>query len=195
MSGDRILVHPHGVYDFYLNFVSRSQKKDNYILFFGALRINKGLDLLLEAFDQIKDKIPDWKVIIAGRGDIAKFNYIKKNNSRVDIINRYIDDAEAAELFSNAGIVVLPYRHGSQSGILALAAAFYSPVVVTKVGNIPEIINNRKHALLIRPKDTEQLADALREIINNDDLRSMLGYNLGELGDLIGLGKKLQQKH
>ena len=194
VNKDLILVHPHGVYDFYLDFASRSQDKENYILFFGELRINKGLSLLLEAFDQIKDEIPGWKVVIAGQGDISKLDYIEKNKNRVDIIDRYIDDAETAELFSKAGVVVLPYRHGSQSGVLALAAAFYSPVVVTEFGNIPEIINNRKHALLIKTENIEQLADALREIIKNDDLRSMLGYNLGELGRLDWAWEKIATK-
>ena len=194
VSRDRILVHPHGVYDFYLNFASRSQEKRKYILFFGALRINKGPDLLLAAFDQIKNQVPGWKIVIAGHGDISKINFNQNNKNRVIILNRYIDDAEAASLFSKAGVVALPYRHGSQSGVLSLAAAFYSPVVVTKVGNIPEILKDREHALIIRPGDIAQLADALLEIIKNDSLRSALGSNLGELGRLDWAWKRIAKK-
>lgn len=74
----------------------------------------------------------------------------------------------------------MPYRHGTQSAVLALAAAFACPVLATRVGNIPEMLVNKQHALLVDPEDIHALANGLLEIATNDELRADLGDNLAE---------------
>lgn len=181
ISEETILVHPHGVYDFYCNFAQPSSNKEKYILFFGELRVNKGLDLFLEAFEKVKDQIPEWRVMIAGRGRLANNKSLEKVADRIKLHNRYITDAEAADLFSKAGMTILPYRHGSQSGVLALAAAFACPVLATRVGNIPEMLVDKKHALLVEPENVVELANGLVGIATDDSLRALLGDNLDKL--------------
>lgn len=196
----RVLVHPHGVYDYYLKYAEPSKAREKYILFFGALRHNKGPDLLLKAFSAIQDRIPDWRIIFAGRAPLEKKRFpffllnsgsaakqqnicelllsSSKVSDRVEFRNRFIDDREASTLFSKAGVVVLPYRHGSQSGVLALAAAFGCPVVATKVGNIPEVLVDGQHALLVEPEDVAALSEALATMLVNKEQRETLGGNL-----------------
>jgi glycosyltransferase involved in cell wall biosynthesis len=191
---ERVLVHPHGVYDFYANYAQASSDKEKFILFFGRLRANKGADLFLEAFDKVKDQIPGWRVVVAGRGSFANSKLYEKNRHRITFHNHYVSDAEAADLFSKAGITVLPYRHGSQSGVLALAAAFACPVLATSVGNIPEILTDRQHALLVEPGNIGALANGLVEIATNDKLRITLGNNLGILAHSEWSWKEIAEK-
>ena len=177
----KILVHPHGVYNYYCNYCVPSRNRKKNLLFFGALRKNKGVDLFLEAFVRVKDEIPDWNVVVAGLGSLEQNVFFEANQERITSYNRYITDAEAAYFFASAGVVVLPYRHGSQSGVLALAAAFDCPVLATRVGNIPEMLRSRRDALLVEPSSVEALAGGVLEITKNDQLRMTLGENLGKL--------------
>lgn len=176
----RILIHPHGIYDYYCRYAMPSDNREKYILFFGKPRVNKGLDILLEAIDRINDRIPDWKIIMAGSGydNHIQNTPLLKNSDRFIVHNRYIPDAEAADLFARSGMIVLPYRHGSQSGVLAMAAAFSCPVLATRVGNIPEILTDNIHALLFEPENTEELSRKLVDLATNKGLRTRLGKNL-----------------
>jgi glycosyltransferase involved in cell wall biosynthesis len=203
VNEEQVLVHPHGVYDYYLKYAEPSKEREKYILFFGALRFNKGADLLLEAFSAIQDRIPGWRIIFAGRAPLEKkiypfflsnsrsaakqkliskllFSYSQVSD-RIEFRNRFISDREAGSLFSKAGVVVLPYRHGSQSGVLALAAAFGCPVLATKVGNIPELLIDGRHAQLVEPDNVMALSEALVTILANKDQRESLGENLNRL--------------
>lgn len=223
VAEERVLVHPHGVYDYYLNYAEPNKVREKYILFFGALRYNKGPDLLLKAFSAIQDSIPDWRIIFAGRAPLEKkfFPFFLSNlrsatkqkkicelllsysqvSCRFEFRNRFISDREAGTLFTKAGVTVLPYRHGSQSGVLALAAAFGCPVLATKVGNIPEVLIDGKHALLVEPEDVTALSEALVTIIGNKEQREALGKNLNRLavndwawGKIAGMTIKFYQK-
>jgi glycosyltransferase involved in cell wall biosynthesis len=177
-----ILVHPHGVLDYYCRFASSNIQREKYILFFGEPRINKGFDILLRVFESIKDEMDDWKIVVAGKGQIPKDmnDLIKHLGNRIDYQNQYITDAEVGVLFSQAGIVALPYRHGSQSGVLAIAAAFGCPVLATPVGNMAEIMENGKHALFVEPDNEKALAEGLLRLAGDEKLRVRLGKNLGE---------------
>jgi glycosyltransferase involved in cell wall biosynthesis len=180
---DRILVHPLGVHDYYCRFASSNTQREKYILFFGEPRINKGFDILLRAFDSIKDKLDGWNLFVAGKGrttnamDIS----IARLGDRVNYQNRYITDVEVANLFLRAGIVALPYRHGSQSGVLGIAAAFGCPVLATPVGNMSEIMEHGKHVFFVQPENDQAVADGLLSMARDAELRLNLGKNLKEL--------------
>lgn len=183
VNKENILIHPLGIYEYYCRYATPPSKRENSILFFGKPRVNKGLDILLEAFERVADQIPDWKIIMAGPGYEGHLqnSLLLKKNDRYIVHNRYISDAGASDLFSKSGIVVLPYRHGSQSAILAMAAAFSCPVLATRVGNIPEILTDNIHALLVEPENTEELSCKLLELATNEALRARLGKNLHTL--------------
>lgn len=104
----------------------------NYILFFGLIRPYKGLDLLLEAMKQHKDK----QLLIVGECYENEGKYLSLINSlklekQVQYINRFVTLEEAAYYFSVADALVLPYKTATQSGVVALAYHFETPMVVT----------------------------------------------------------------
>jgi glycosyltransferase involved in cell wall biosynthesis len=181
---DRTLVHPLGIHDYYCRFASADAQREKYILFFGEPRINKGFDLLVNAFSTILDRLDDWNIVLAGKGSIGRewSASIHQLGERCIYLNRHIPDAEVAGLFSRAGIVALPYRHGSQSAVLGIAAAFGCAVLATPVGNMAEIMEDRKHALFVEPDDEQALAEGLLRLTGDEGLRVRLGENLEGLG-------------
>ena len=180
IKNENILVHPHGVFDYYKKFIkNHPQKRDKTILFFGELRRNKGLNILTSAFYKIKDKRKDWRIVVAGRYiKKIKIPFIKELGEQFEWIDKFIKDKQVASLFSKAGIVVLPYLHGSASGVLCIASAFGCSVISSRFGNINEILTHNTNALLIKPGDSDSLASALLNLTEDGELRDRLGKNL-----------------
>ncbi len=73
--------------------------------------------------------------------------------ARVGAIHRfaYIPFEDVPRYFAAADVLVLPYRHVSQSGVLFLALALGLPVVATRVGALPEVVRDGESALLVAP--------------------------------------------
>lgn len=176
ISPDKIAVIPHGDYSFFLKFEESDIKENNSILFFGRIKPYKGIKYLIEAEKIISKNASDYKLIIAGDGDITPYN-IDKNNPRLSIINRYINDSEVAILFKQSIMVVLPYLDASQSGIIPIAYAFKKPVVATNVGSISEIVEDNVTGFIVPPGDANSLAGAILKLLNNDELRKNMGEN------------------
>ena len=185
LSPDRVLVHHHGVDTYYSSFPTKKTLREKTILFFGNLRINKGADILLRAFYLIRDQISDWKIIIAGggKGLEGKEDLIEQLDGQLIFLNHFIDDNAVGDLFSRSGIVALPYRHGSQSGVLAIAGAFGCPVLATTVGNMPEIMQDGKHVLFAEPDNIESFAKKLLVLAQDSELRVKIGEGLRTLAN------------
>lgn len=177
IDDNKVSVIPHGDYSFFTEYGKKNIKEDNSILFFGRIEDYKGLEYLLKAIPLIKKRVDNFNVIIAGRGNLDKYNHLIKELSNIEIINEYIEDDQVAELFQRASVVVLPYIEGSQSGIIPIAYSFHKPVVVTDVGSISEVVDDGITGFIIPPKDSESLAKTVSTILNNSDLRKQMGEN------------------
>lgn len=174
---DKIIVIPHGDYSFFTEFRNGSAQENDIILFFGRIRKYKGLNYLIDAQSIISNHFPTTNLIIAGEGDISEFADRIINNKNIIIINRYISDTEVADLFLKSKVVVLPYIEGSQSGVISIAYAFEKPVVVTKVGSIPEVVIDGVTGYIVPPKDPVSLAERILRLLRDDNLRKQMGRN------------------
>jgi glycosyltransferase involved in cell wall biosynthesis len=135
------------------------------LVFFGAVRPYKGLDLVLEALSLV-DPALDTRLIVAGRFWEGRDGYDRLIarlgvSGRVDIRDRYVSNEEAALLFTAADGAVLPYRSATQSGVAQLAFAYGTPVVATRVGGLPAAIEDGRTGLLCPPDDPSALARAI----------------------------------
>jgi glycosyltransferase involved in cell wall biosynthesis len=148
------------------------------ILFFGRIWPYKGLEYLIRAEPLIRERVPDARIVIAGRGeDLARYRAMMANPDHFEVRNEYISDQDLVELFKRAAVVVLPHVEASISGVVAVAYTFGKPIVATAVGILPEMVEDRHTGLVVPPRDERALADAIAELLQDDQLRRRLGAN------------------
>ncbi|MCS7109742.1 MAG: glycosyltransferase family 4 protein, partial [Candidatus Micrarchaeota archaeon] len=99
-----------------------------------------------------------------------------KDPTKFEVYNRFVPDDVVPRLFKQAKVVVLPYtRHKGHSGVLNIARAFGRPVVVTSVGDLPNMVKDGENGLVVSPKDPVSLANAVIKILKDDRLRMEMG--------------------
>jgi len=148
------------------------------ILFFGRIFEYKGLQYLIDAAPFILEKVPYARFIVAGTGDEKMLAELKKLPPETfDIRARFIPNEEAALLFNEADLLVLPYIEASQSGVLMMATPFELPVVATDVGDLAAVVRELKLGLVVPACDHRALADAIAEIATGPDLKQEFRRN------------------
>jgi len=179
---ERVDIINHGVYSIYCSYArERVEEEEPYVLFFGRIFDYKGLEYLIRAEPLISRAIPGLKIIIAGRGDhFDKYNKMIVNREKYTILNKYIDNAETAELFQKTRVVVLPYIEASQSGIIALAYAFGKPVVATDVGSLAEVVDDGRTGFIVPPKDIERMSQAIITLLKDRVLWKKMTHFIAE---------------
>ena len=121
----------------------------DYLLFFGLIRPYKGLDLLIKAMIDHPNK----ELIVVGEAyeDLKKYESIIKLNrlsDRVKLINRYVLEEEIANYFSVVKAVILPYKTATQSGVVATAYHYETPLLVTNHPGLKEPIIKDKTGVI-----------------------------------------------
>jgi glycosyltransferase involved in cell wall biosynthesis len=156
------IVHP--IYDNFGDMVSKEEARkhlslpvnEKIILFFGFIRKYKGLDLLLEAMNDIRIKEANIKLIIAGEFYDNKEEYetiIEKNNlaNSLYLRTQFIDNTEVKYYLGAADFVIQPYKHATQSGVTPLAYHFEKPMLVTNVGGLAGLVPHLKVGIVTEP--------------------------------------------
>ena len=158
-----IHVTPHGVWNV-RETTGRNASPDDPLLFFGVIRPNKGLHVLIKAMEQL----PGRRLIVAGHPESSDYmNVIHRliethAPGRVETIARFVSEGEAAELFDRSGLVVMPYTaFSSQSGVLHQALAHARPVVVSDVGAMGESVRKWGIGAVVPANDERALAAAV----------------------------------
>jgi glycosyltransferase involved in cell wall biosynthesis len=167
---------PHMNYSFYRHWEqSGIQEQHNNVLFFGSIWEYKGLKYLMEAEPYLSEALKEFKITIAGKGeDLTKYRGYMIDPKNYEIINDFIPDEDVAGLFQKASVVVLPYIDASQSGVVPLAFAFGKPVVVTRIGSVPEVVDQGENGLIVEPRDSRALAKAIITILKDPALKQKM---------------------
>jgi glycosyltransferase involved in cell wall biosynthesis len=199
IKGRRVVVIPHGEYSLpgiRENMRTRRARdllkidtNQKVVLFFGYIRKVKGLDILLKAFETIAQVFPDTTLVIAGSviqgesfDEYRKMIQRMRNGRRVKCFLRYIEHHEIPAFFTAADVVVLPYlAFHSQSGVGHLAHAFAKPLIATKVGGLPELVENNRTGIMVSPGDADQLAQAMTTLLGDGRLRRDMGRRAREM--------------
>ncbi len=158
-----------------LQYLNLSDKPT--LLFFGFVRHYKGLDILLESLNQIRQQL-DCQLIIAGEfyeKEAQYQSYIEKHGLQdcVYTFNRYIPNEEVPYFFSAADVVVLPYRSATQSGIVPVCYYYQKPVIATAVGGLPEVVETDRTGLLVPPNDPVSLGNAILRFFKHNFASTM----------------------
>ena len=183
ISPDKIRVVHHGYFKLPPSPANISILKEKYnvpsnkkvLLFFGNIRENKGLDILLKALKGLGEEY--FLLItgqVAGAAELQAEYYEKiikteKVNDSLYWLQRYISDEEAAEVFKIADAVILPYKKWfyAQSGVLNLAAGYEKPCVASDVGGIGEMVKEYNLGVVVRPEDSEDLKQGIISLFEN----------------------------
>lgn len=160
------------------------------ILFFGLLAPSKGLETLLKAFALAQQKTPQAHLLIAGAAskhinlsNLHKLVKKYKIEQNVTFDTRYIPIEEVGALMEMASVVTYPYWSSTQSGSLQVAYHFGRPVIATRVGGLPEVVDEGKSGLLVPPRSPEKLASAILEFTTNPALTAKMGAYAKELSE------------
>ena len=148
------------------------------VLFYGRIWEYKGLEYLIRAEPLITTEIPDVRIIIAGEGeDFGRYRRMMVHPDRFVVYNEFVSEERCAELFRQASLVVLPYIEASQSGVIPLAYTWMKPVVATRVGGLPEMVDEGHTGYLVPPRDERALATVIVRLLRDKPLCRQLGLN------------------
>ncbi|MBT3194422.1 MAG: glycosyltransferase family 4 protein [Verrucomicrobia bacterium] len=175
---EQVSVFPMAFNDVFSAWRSNTPREPKTILLYGRLRGYKGIQVTLDAMSTVLERRPDTKLIIAGQGDLAPYaKSIEGLQNNIEIINRFVSDAETATLFERCSIALVPYIEASQSSIPFVAASFGRPVIASRIGAIPEVVQHGETGLLVAPGDTSELAGAITGLLEDTALQDQLGQN------------------
>lgn len=178
ISLDRIYTIPHAVYEFTQPRARSIADEPVYeVLFFGRIIPYKGLDLLLDAWLDIKKAIPRARLKVIGEGDCSNFqNFI---NTRDDIIldNRFVEDSEIGDILESSHLVVLPYKRASQSGVIASAMGAGLPVVSTNVGALSEQVQDGITGVITKDVTAFSIAESVISVLSDVTYYEHLSIN------------------
>lgn len=180
ISPDAISLVPHGPLDFQVNSNADKNKiraglgfspNHRVVLLFGAIRPYKGIDTAIIAFAHVKAKIPSAQLLIAGKlwGNWRPYEeLIKRYGIEKNVVTclEYIPSAEVHRYFCASDLVILPYHHfDSQSGVGGTAVSFRKPLIVTRVGGLPDLVADQR--AVVPPADSTALAAAITDSLTD----------------------------
>jgi glycosyltransferase involved in cell wall biosynthesis len=186
---EKIAVLPHGDYEALFSRYGRNdelaekvrQKAGNrkIIAFLGHIRPYKGLEVFVDSFGLIKQRIPDSFFLVAGSVLIGNkkdwqeklTQSCKPDDLCADL--RFVPVEDIKAYLSVIDILVQPYISASQSGNTVMAYAAGIPVISTNIGGLTEMTEDGKTGYVIEPADSEAIADAISKCLEGDNYEKM----------------------
>tara|TARA_B100000686_G_scaffold312642_1_gene357354 strand:+ start:1390 stop:2556 length:1167 start_codon:yes stop_codon:yes gene_type:complete len=154
-----------------------SDDKTN-ILFVGRMEKRKGLQYLVSAFSMLKWDRSNVRLIIVGPGTLDKESYhliAEKNLHDIELIGE-VSYEDLPNYYQSADIFCSPATGQESFGIVLLEAmASGKPIVASNIPGYASVITSEKEGLLVNPKDAGALAEALRNLTDNPNLRFKMG--------------------
>lgn len=178
-----IIVIPHGNYiDKYKNTISNHDarnklnvsEEDKVFLYFGQIRVYKGIPELISAFNKLGNK--NVKLFIVGKlldEDVA-VKILSNRDDRIESVLTFVPDDDIQIYMNAADVVVLPFKDILTSGSAILAMSFGKPIIAPDIGCITDTIDNRG-GFLYPIEKTENIGkietglfDAMQNVLNTD---------------------------
>jgi len=149
---------------------------DRVMLFFGNIAPYKGVEHLVEAMPQVVSSISGIRLVIAGRpkGHADYWAGIERRIEALELRGRilerieYVPDADTELYFKASDVLVLPYTHVFQSGVLFLGYGFGIPVIVSDVASMKEDVVEGQTGFVCAPSDPSALAVAIERYFASD---------------------------
>ncbi|MDO9535306.1 MAG: glycosyltransferase family 4 protein [Bacillota bacterium] len=150
---------------------------EKIIFYIGRLVKEKGVQVLLDAAPAILERFPNARFVIAGKGPFEESLQAQARNlgleDKVHFLG-YVNDQARNSLYDSASVAVFASLY-EPFGIVALEAmASGTPVVVSSVGGLDEIIQHEKDGLKVYPGDPNSLAEQICRLLENEDWAASL---------------------
>jgi len=165
------------------NFRKKYEINSKFILFVGRFSRSKGIENLIHTFDIIKNEesFSDICLVIMGvdfgyqqkmeelikNSGLSKNIIVIKNPPREDVISAY----------GESEFLILPSQWELSPLVPLESFAFKKPVISTKSHGIPFTVQDNKNGILVEPDNPVQLADAIKKLLLDEDLREKLGIS------------------
>lgn len=149
-------------------------EKKIVLLFFGFIKPYKGLDILMKAFAKLSREIVNLHLLIVGEVYGSSKSYDEMINhykleDKCTFIKKFVPDNEIEKYFKAAKVLILPYIHATQSGVLQIAYSMKVGVVVTPVGSLPDMVDNGKTGIVAADTTVDSLVDAIKKYLRIDN--------------------------
>jgi len=162
------------------------------LLFFTTLAPYKGLELLIEAFTELRSEYPHLRLIIAGTAHTRFPTYARELKSRFNATDGIqwlgqVSEDDVKDLFRRARIVILPYAASTgSSSVLYQAATWGRAVVASDLHEIRKItLENNLQVEFFENNSVEKLCDSIRLLLNSPSLRrSQTEHNFNSIQHL-----------
>ncbi len=154
---------------------------EKVLLFFGNIAPYKGVEFLVDAFIEVGRREKNYRLLIAGRpkgseaywaGVLAKIN-TSQVRDQMTLRIEFVPDAETEIYFKAADVLVLPYTHIFQSGVLFLGYNFGLPVLAANVGSLKDEIVESQTGCVFPPADAPALACAIEAYFASDLFKNL----------------------
>lgn len=139
--------------------------KKKYLLYLGRIKSTKGMGELLEGLKELKT--PDVELLFIGQGvEEAKYKeYARKNNIKNIRMLGTKYGSEKLHYLTAVDCLILPsYTEGAPVVVME-AIANNTPVIATKVGGVSRMIKNNREGIIINPKSSKEITNAIDEIL------------------------------
>jgi glycosyltransferase involved in cell wall biosynthesis len=149
-------------------------KRDNPIRLICVSRLikRKGIKYLLQALAGLDRQ--GMELVVVGKGprekDLKKLCLQLDLSSNVTFMG-YVPRMKLPAVYRSADIFVLPTLSDSFSMAFAEATACGLPIISTRTGGIPEIVEDGKNGILVRPGDVDRLRKAIEMLVAEDEIR------------------------
>jgi len=156
------------------------------LLFVGRFIELKGGDILLRAFQQVVQAVPEARLVMVGSGpEEARWRALARELGVADrvVFRGRVPPEHLVQEYPRAAVVVVPsYEIATGQtealGVVAIEAqAFGTPVVASRTGGLPEVVLHGETGLLVPERDPEALARALIRLLRDPELRHRMGEN------------------
>jgi glycosyltransferase involved in cell wall biosynthesis len=153
------------------------------VLFVGWLNELRGLHVAVEAMAELVKEVPDARLMAVGSEEDTRYvarikDMIKafQLESNIQLLGKQKNEA-VMQLIAESSAVVVPLQWPNEFGpvILVEAMALAKPIVASRVGAIPEFVEDGVNAFLVAPDQPKQFADKLRLLLTNKELAQAMG--------------------
>jgi len=146
------------------------------ILFFGNITPYKGIEYLIAAFQGLVQRGGNYRLVIAGKPDkcveywrrIREMVAASQASNRIHVRAKFIPDEETEIYFKAADVLVLPYTHVYQSGVLLLGYSFGLPVLAADVGSLKDDIIEGETGFIFKPENSGDMASTIERYFASD---------------------------